>query len=119
MPFQLFPEIRLLRIRLSFPPLVKRIPLPWFGRETRPETAVPLTAVRIDAILDRLCEIGLNQRIHFLWRPFLNDPKDDMVFETALAARAAFIVTFNLRDFEPAARFGIDPVLPRDFLLKL
>ncbi|HUF61201.1 MAG TPA: PIN domain-containing protein [Verrucomicrobiales bacterium] len=85
----------------------------------RPETEIPLSGVQIGATLDRLCRVGLNQRIHFLWRPFLSDPKDDMVFETALASRAAFIVTFNIRDFEPVRRFGIEPIPPRDFLMKL
>ena len=85
----------------------------------RPQMEIPLSAIQIDAVLDRLCRVGLNQRIHFLWRPFLNDPKDDMVFETALASQAAFVVTFNTRDFEPAIRFGIEPILPGDFLLKL
>jgi putative PIN family toxin of toxin-antitoxin system len=85
----------------------------------RPETAVPLSRLQVDAVLDRLCRVGLNQRIHFLWRPFLNDPKDDMVFETALASQAAFIVTFNIRDFGPVSRFGIKPIAPKDFLLEL
>ncbi len=84
----------------------------------RPESDIPLSASRLDAILDRLCEVAHNQRIHFLWRPHLKDPKDDMVFETALAAGADFIVTFNLGDFEPARRFGIPPLTPGDFLKK-
>lgn len=85
----------------------------------RPELGIPLLPSQIDAILDRLCCIGINQQIHFLWRPYLKDPKDDMVFETALAARADFVITFNMRDFAPIMNFGIHPVLPGDFLMKL
>ncbi len=37
----------------------------------RPETNIPLSSIQIDAILDRLCKIAINQKIHYLWRPFL------------------------------------------------
>jgi hypothetical protein len=60
------------------------------------------------------------RRIHFLWRPFLPDPADDMVLELAVAARATHIITFNLWDFAEAERvFGIKPVTPGDFLASL
>lgn len=85
----------------------------------RPDMGFPLTAVQIDAILDRICRISINQRIHYLWRPFLTDPKDDMVFEAALASSAPFIVTFNHKDFKPAESMDIQAISPRDFLLKL
>jgi hypothetical protein len=35
--------------------------------------------------------------VHFLWRPQLRDPCDEMVLETAVNGRAAAIVTFNER----------------------
>ena len=41
--------------------------------------------------------------IYFSWRPQLTDPNDEMVLECALNAQAAAIVTFNIRDFLPAA----------------
>ena len=71
----------------------------------------------VDAILDYLCAAGCHHRVHYLWRPFLSDPKDDMVLEVAVAGGCSAIVTFNLRDFArvPAA-FGIRVLLPRDFL---
>src|SRR5438874_2096093 len=39
------------------------------------------------------------QEIHFLWRPFLTDPDDDMVLELAFAAGCRYIVTHNVKDF--------------------
>ena len=58
--------------------------------------------------------------IHFLWRPFLPDPADDMVLELAVAARATHIVTFNVRHFVDVERvFGIRPVTPGQFLASL
>jgi putative PIN family toxin of toxin-antitoxin system len=52
--------------------------------------------------------------IHFLWRPQLRDPNDEMVLETAVNGQADAIVTFNIRDFgEAPGRFGIELLLPR------
>jgi len=85
----------------------------------RPTLGIRLSHSQIDAVLDRICQIGINQPIYYLWRPFLSDPKDDMVFETALASGSTHIVTFNLSDFRPARQFGIEAITPGRFLLKL
>lgn len=85
----------------------------------RPETDIPLSSIQIDAILDRLCKIAINQKIHYLWRPFLSDSKDDMVFEAALASSSPFIVTFNHKDFQTIESMGITALSPHDFLLRL
>lgn len=61
----------------------------------------------IDALLDALCNRAECRQVYFLWRPCLPDPKDDMVLELAVTARACCILTHNVRDFLPAARFGI------------
>lgn len=85
----------------------------------RPEMEIPLSSLQIDSVLDRLCKISVNQTIHYLWRPFLSDYKDDMVFEAALASGAPFIVTFNHKDFQATESMGVTTLSPRDFLLKL
>jgi predicted nucleic acid-binding protein len=52
---------------------------------------------------------------HFLWRPHLRDPSDEMVLEAAVNGQATAIITFNPRDFAGvAAQFGIDILPPRD-----
>ncbi len=50
---------------------------------------------------------------HFLWRPYLRDPDDELVLEAAVNGRAAAIVTFNRRDFGTVPlRFGIEVLSP-------
>ena len=54
-------------------------------------------------------------KTHFLWRPQLRDPGDEMVLETAVNGRADALVTFNVRGFGTVpARFGIEVMIPRD-----
>jgi putative PIN family toxin of toxin-antitoxin system len=56
-------------------------------------------------------------RIHFNYRPQLRDPNDEMVREAAINGHADAIVTFNTRDFLPAAdRFGIEVLTPGSIL---
>ena len=69
-----------------------------------------------------LCSIAHRQRVFFLWRPWLTDPKDDMVLEAAVASQSRYIMTHNLRDFTGSgieAHFGIVPIRPREFLHRL
>ncbi len=56
------------------------------------------------------------QDIHFLWRPFLRDPDDDMVLECAVAAGCQYIVTHNIKDFRRTAELGVQAVTPSQFL---
>ena len=52
---------------------------------------------------------------HFMWRPRLRDPGDELVLEAAANGRAAAIVTFNRRDFGAVPlQFGVEILLPRD-----
>src|SRR3989442_806775 len=64
------------------------------------EGIVPISREEIGDVLDYLCSVGNKHDIFFLWRPFLRDPKDEMVLELAVEAHASIIVTFNVRDFQ-------------------
>jgi predicted nucleic acid-binding protein len=79
------------------------------GPTTRSPTAVK-------DVLDYLCLVARRQRVFYLWRPCLNDPKDDHVLELAVAASCDAIVTHNVRDFSTALDFGIRAVSPGTFL---
>jgi putative PIN family toxin of toxin-antitoxin system len=70
----------------------------------------------IDDVVNFLCANADLRPIFFLWRPFLPDPKDDLVLELAVESRADFVLTFNTKDFAGAERFGVRVLLPREFL---
>jgi putative PIN family toxin of toxin-antitoxin system len=70
-------------------------------------------------IIDFLCWAGEATPIYYLWRPFLPDPKDDLVLEAAVAGRCDTIVTFNQRDFKGVDKFGLQVRTPRAFLEEL
>ena len=79
-----------------------------------------LSGEDIDAIIDYICSVSLHHRIHYLWRPFLRDPKDDMVLELAVVSECDFIVTFNEKDFATVEKaFGIKTVRPLTFLREI
>ena len=57
-------------------------------------------------------------RVYFGWRPNLPDEADNHLVELAVAGRAGFVVTRNLRDFKRAELVfpGLRCVSPEDFL---
>lgn len=73
----------------------------------------------IDAMLDYHCAVGQRHRIFFLWRPYLADPKDDMVLEVAVTGQCEYIVTYNTRDFAGSERFGLQALTPDAFLTQI
>jgi putative PIN family toxin of toxin-antitoxin system len=75
-----------------------------------------LTFEDIDDVLDYVCSIAEPREIFYLWRPFLSDPRDDLVLELAVEANANFIVTHNLRDFAGVEHFGVEALSPGEFL---
>lgn len=80
---------------------------------------IPLPMEAIERFLRFIANNGQEHRIFFLWRPFLRDPKDDLVLEVAVAARCPIIVTFNTRDFTGIERFGVEALTPHQFLERL
>jgi putative PIN family toxin of toxin-antitoxin system len=77
---------------------------------------IGLTYQDIDDILDYICSIAEHRSIYYLWRPFLPDPKDDMVLELAVESEADIICTFNIRDFSGADQFDINVLTPQKLL---
>ena len=80
---------------------------------------IGLTAEDVDDVLDYICRIAKQRTVFYLWRPLLGDPQDDMILELAVVANCSYIVTYNLRDFRGAERFGIRVATPKAFLQKI
>ncbi|MCK5032682.1 MAG: putative toxin-antitoxin system toxin component, PIN family [Calditrichia bacterium] len=78
-----------------------------------------LTSEDIENTLNGICKMSEHRKIHFLWRPQLSDPKDDHILELAVACNNADIVTFNIKDFAQASRFGIRIIKPKQLLEEL
>ena len=66
----------------------------------------------LGGFLDYFCSVGRHQEVHYLWRPYLKDPKDDLILEAAVAGSCEAIVTYNRRDFTGAEKFGIRILTP-------
>jgi putative PIN family toxin of toxin-antitoxin system len=83
----------------------------------RPEhqLAAGLSEQEVHIFVDAVIAIAEPVKIHYLWRPQLRDPSDEMVLEAAVNGRANLLITFNVRDYGTApARFGIEVMTPRE-----
>jgi putative PIN family toxin of toxin-antitoxin system len=82
--------------------------------------ATGLNIEQIDIWLDGLTSLLIPVAPHFLWRPILGDPNDEMVLEASINSQADSLVTFNVRHFQRAANlFGITAMTPADFLRRI
>ncbi len=82
----------------------------------RNQGVLGLSSLEIEKILDYFCMRSERQKIYFLWRPFLPDPKDDHLLELAIASGTKFIVTHNTKDFKGMEKFGIKSVTPKKLM---
>lgn len=111
--FQLLRALRVGRfeIALSVPLVLEyEVVLARYAKELN------LSQEQVISTVDYLCSIGVNQEIHFLWRPLLRDPSDEFILELAVAAQCHAIVTHNTGDFSDANRFGVQVLNPGQFL---
>ena len=85
--------------------------------EAEHRLAAGLSEREVEIFLDAVMAMAEPVKTHFLWRPQLRDPGDEIVLETAVNGRADGLVTFNVRDFGTVpARFGIELMIPRAVL---
>lgn len=82
----------------------------------RPENRVPAWSdEHLHALLSSLLVPSDWVQTHFSYRPLSQDAGDEMVLEAAINGHAD-IVTFNVRHFRAAVRFGIGVLRPADVL---
>ncbi|NMG20656.1 putative toxin-antitoxin system toxin component, PIN family [Brasilonema bromeliae] len=85
----------------------------------REQTQLGLSLEDIDNIIEALCAIANKRKIFYLWRPMLNDPDDDFLVDLAVESQADYIITYNQKDLQPAEKFGIKVVTPKQFLQEM
>ncbi len=98
------------------PALSVALYMEWQAVLTRPEHRPP--GIGVEQMLGFLRYLVLQshlQDIHYLWRPFLRDPNDDMVLECAVASGSRFIVTHNIKDFQRSRELGVQAITPGHF----
>jgi putative PIN family toxin of toxin-antitoxin system len=79
-----------------------------------------LSVQQVGGFLDALAALIQPVEVHFLWRPQLRDPGDELVLEAALNAQADALLTFNLRHFAKVSeRFQLRVEQPGPFLRSL
>jgi len=100
--------------------MVLSVPLLFEYEMVLKREALPhLTEQDIEDVLDFLCAASDTRDIFYLWRPYLKDPKDDMLLEVAVESNAEYIVTFNLQDFRNIGAFGVQAITPQQLLQKI
>jgi putative PIN family toxin of toxin-antitoxin system len=82
--------------------------------------AAGLTEREVKIFLTAVVAMAEPVMTHFLWRPQLRDPCDEMVLEAAINGGANALVTFNVRDFGTVpAQFGVEIPLPREAIRRI
>jgi putative PIN family toxin of toxin-antitoxin system len=82
--------------------------------------AAGLSVRQVEVLLDAVIAMAEPVLTHFLWRPQLRDPNDEMVLEAAVNGGADALVTFNVRDYGTAAtQFGVEVLLPREAIARM
>ena len=82
--------------------------------------AARLSERQVDVFLNAVMAIAEPVETHFLWRPQLHDPGDEMVLEAAVNGRADALVTFNARDFGSVpSEFGVELLVPREAIARI
>jgi len=113
-----FQLIRLVRAGVLRPAVTAPLVFEYDDVANRPGLLPHLSSSEITGFLDWFVSLSSQHKVHFLWRPLIRDPKDDMVLEAAVAANADYLVTFNTSDFAGASSLGVRVVTPPQ-LLKL
>lgn len=79
--------------------------------------ATGLTEGQVEGFLGEFAALAEGVEVHYLWRPQLADPSDELVLEAMINGQGSALLTHNLRHFSKAAsRFGLSVMSPSEFL---
>jgi putative PIN family toxin of toxin-antitoxin system len=82
--------------------------------------AAGLSPTQVGIFIDAVIALAEPVETHFLWRPQLRDPGDELVLEAAVNGQANAIVTFNQKDFgEIPMKFSVEVLAPVDALRRM
>jgi predicted nucleic acid-binding protein len=82
--------------------------------------ASELSEKEVNVFVDAIIALAEPVRMHFLWRPQLRDPCDEMVLEAAINGEVDALVTFNAKDFgDVPSHFGLELLLPCDVIVRM
>ncbi|MGC2029698.1 MAG: PIN domain-containing protein [Steroidobacteraceae bacterium] len=82
--------------------------------------AAGLKPAQVTLFVDAVIAMVEPVESHFLWRPQLRDPADELVLEAAVNGRAAAMVTFNEQDFGAVpTQFGVEVLSPSAVLRRI
>jgi putative PIN family toxin of toxin-antitoxin system len=83
-------------------------------------TAAGLDADEVEVFVAAVVAMAEPVESHFMWRPQLRDPGDELVLEAAANGKAAAIVTFNRRDFGVVPlQFGVEVLTPIEVIRRI
>jgi putative PIN family toxin of toxin-antitoxin system len=83
----------------------------------RQRTSLGLSRNDVEDLVDAFCALSIHhKKIHFRWRPFLPDQKDEFILDLAVVSQSDYIITYNQKDFAGVEMFGIQVSDPKTFL---
>jgi putative PIN family toxin of toxin-antitoxin system len=84
------------------------------------QVAASFSARQVGVFIDAVIAMLVPVETHYIWRPQLRDPGDELVLEAAVNGQAGAIVTFNTRDFGVVpSRFRIALLTPAEAIRRI
>jgi predicted nucleic acid-binding protein len=82
--------------------------------------AVGLPLAQVEIVVDAVIAMLEPVETHFIWRPQLRDPADELVLAATVNGHAEAIVTFNRRDFRKVPeQFGVGILTPGEAIRRI
>lgn len=88
--------------------------------ELEHQIAAGLSPEEVSQFVTAVIALAEPVTIHYLWRPQLRDPNDEMVLEVAVNGQAEAIITFNRKDYGSVTEsFNVEVLLPAQMIKRI